>query len=124
MLIKKFIKINKKVMCKTEYQHIRCAKLQLNTSIMHNLYSNFDKFFNITKSMFKNNINQFDNFFCYHNRPKMSNCEIITMVVTGESLGSDSESYFWGKLKNDHSEDFPNLIDHGNFNLSIISGNL
>ncbi len=106
----------KKVMHKTEYQYIRCIKHHLNTSIMHNLYSNFDKFFNITKSVFKNNINQFDNFFCYRNKPKMSDCEIIALAVTGESLGIDSESYFWGKLKNDHSEDFPNLIDRCNFN--------
>jgi hypothetical protein len=46
----------------------------------------------------------------------MSDCQIIALAITGESLGIDSESYFWGKLKSDHSMDFPNLIDRSNFN--------
>lgn len=100
----------------TDNQYLRSIIHHQNTSIMHNLKSNFDKFFNITKSVFKNRINQFDNFMDYRNRPKMSDCEIIAFAVTGESLGIDSESYFWGKLKNDHIHDFPNLIDRSNFN--------
>lgn len=83
---------------------------------MHNLKSNFDKFFDITKSVFKNRINHFDNFFVYRNRPKLSDCQIIALAITGESLGIDSESYFWGKLKSDHADDFPDLIDRSNFN--------
>ena len=46
----------------------------------------------------------------------MSDCQIIAFAITGESLGIDSESYLWGKLKNEHSQDFPNLIDRSNFN--------
>jgi hypothetical protein len=83
---------------------------------MHNLKTNFDKFFNITKSVFKDRLKQDDNFFFYPNKPKMSNCEIIALSVTGESIGIDSENYFWGKLKNDHKDDFPRLIDRSNFN--------
>ena len=83
---------------------------------MHDLFSNFNKFFNITKSVFKNRINQYDNFFEYRNRPKMSDCQIIALTITGESLGIDSESYFWGKLQSDHITDFPNLIHRCNFN--------
>lgn len=100
----------------TVIQYIRCKMSHQNTSIMHDLHSNFCKFFDITKSVFKNRINKFDNFMLYRNRPKMSDCEIIALAVTGESLGIDSESYFWGKLKNDHYQDFPNLIDRSNFN--------
>jgi penicillin-binding protein-related factor A (putative recombinase) len=66
--------------------------------------------------VFKNRIDNFDNFFNYPNRPKLSDCEIIALSVTAESLGIDSENYFWGKLKNDHFHDFPNLIDRSNFN--------
>lgn len=83
---------------------------------MHDLHSNFSKFFDITKSVFKNRVNQFDNFIEYRNRPKMSDCQIIALTVTGESLGIDSESYFSGKLKCDHAVDFQNLIHRCNFN--------
>jgi len=100
----------------TDNQYLRCIMFHQNTSIMHDLHSNFNKFFDITKSVFKNRINQFDNFIAYRNRPKMSDCQIIALAVTGESLGIDSESYFWGKLKCDHAVDFPNLIHRCNFN--------
>jgi hypothetical protein len=83
---------------------------------MHNLKTNFDKFFNITKSVFKDRLNQSDNFYFYPNKPKLSDCEIIALSVTGESLGIDSESYLWGKLKFDHKDDFPRLIHRSNFN--------
>ena len=106
----------KKVIHNTDIQYIRYKIYHKIISIMHDLRSNFNKFFNITKSVFKNRINQFDNFINYRNRPKMSDCEIIALAVTGESLGIDSESYFWGKLKNDHASDFPNLIHRCNFN--------
>ncbi len=110
------IKNIKKAMHNTDIQYLRSKKHHLNTSIMHNLKSNFDKFFNITKSIFINRINSFDNFFFYRNKPKMSDCQIIALAITGETLGIDSENYFWGKLKSDHAKDFPNLIDRSNFN--------
>jgi hypothetical protein len=46
----------------------------------------------------------------------MTDCEIIALSLTSESLGIDSENYLWGKLECDHSSDFPNLIDRSNFN--------
>ncbi|MBV5316067.1 MAG: IS982 family transposase [Prolixibacteraceae bacterium] len=36
----------------------------------------------------------------------MSDCQIIALALTGESIGIDSENYFFGKLKSDHSSDF------------------
>lgn len=100
----------------TVIQYLRCILFHQNTSHMHDLRSNFVKFFNITKSAFKNRINSYDNFFPYRNRPKMSDCEIIALAITGESLGIDSESYLWGKLRNNYSSWFPNLIDRSNYN--------
>lgn len=46
----------------------------------------------------------------------MSDCQIIALVLTSESIGIDSENYLFGKLKSDHAKDFPNLIDRSNFN--------
>ena len=106
----------KKVMHNTEKQYIRSNINQILTSYMHNLKTNFEKFFNITKSVFKDRLNQADNFYSYPNKPKLSDCEIIALSVTGESIGIDSENYFWGKLKSDHKDDFPRLIHRSNFN--------
>ncbi len=100
----------------TGIQYIRSVIHHKFTSYMHNLKTNFDKFFNITKSVFKDLLNKSDNFYFYPNKPKLSDCEIIALSVTGESIGIDSENYFWGKLKSDHKGDFPRLIDRSNFN--------
>jgi IS5 family transposase len=116
MLERMLINKTEKVMHYTDKQYIRCIISHQNTSLMHDLPSNFTKIFNITKSVFKNRINHFDNFFLYRNRPKMSDCEIIALAITGESLGIDSESYFWGKLKSEYAIVFPNLIDRSNYN--------
>jgi hypothetical protein len=100
----------------TGIQYIRSVIRNKYTSNMHNLKTNFNKFFNITKSVFKDRLNQSDNFHFYPNKPILSYYEIIALSVSGESFGIDSESYFWGKLKFDHEDDFPRLIDRGNFN--------
>lgn len=103
-------------MHKFDIQYLRSGFHHSNTSLMHNLKSNFDKFFDITKSIFIDQTNRFDNFFAYRNKPKLSDCQIIALAITGETLGIDSENYFWGKLKSDHKHDFPDLIDRSNFN--------
>ena len=100
----------------TDKQYIRCIIYHNKTSIMHNLRSNFDKFLELTKSVLKEKINSSGNFIFYPNKPKMTDCEIIALAITSESLGIDSENYLWGKLKSDHYLDFPNLIDRSNYN--------
>jgi uncharacterized protein YcaQ len=103
-------------MYNTDKQHIKCIIHHNKTSIMHNLRSNFDKFFDLTKSVFKDRINSSGNLKFYSNKPKMTDCDIIALSITSESLGVDSENYLWGKLKCENSSDFPNLIDRSNFN--------
>lgn len=100
----------------SDNQYLRSINNHINTSLMHNLKSNFDRFFNITKSVFKEKINSQDNFRLYRNQPKLSDCQIIALSITAESLGIDSESYLWGKLKSEHNQDFPHLIDRSNYN--------
>ena len=100
----------------TDKQYIRCIIYHNKTSIMHNLRSNFDKFLDLTKLVFNEKINSSGNFIFYPNKPKMTDCEIIALAITSESLGIDSENYLWGKLKSDHYLDFPNLIDRSNYN--------
>lgn len=83
---------------------------------MHNLSSNFCQFLEITKSVFKSSINGDNNFKFYPRKPKLSDCEVIALVLTVESLGIDSENYFFAKLKNDYTTDFPGLTHRCNFN--------
>ena len=97
----------------TDKQYIRCIIYHNKTSTMHNLRTNFDKFFDLTKSIFKNRINDSGNLRFYSNKPKMTDCEIIALSLTSESLGIDSENYLWRKHKCDFSDDFPALIDVG-----------
>jgi len=83
---------------------------------MHDLKSNFDKISEIAKSVFEEDLHPDGNFTFYRNKPKMSDYEIIALSITAEMLGIDSESYFWGKLKNEYATVFPNLIDRSNYN--------
>ena len=59
--------------------------------IMHDLKTNFNKIFNITKSFFKDTLNADNNFYPYSRKPKMFDYEIITLSILGESMGIDSE---------------------------------
>ncbi len=78
-----------------------------NSFIMHNLKTNFDKILDITKSFFKGSIDADGNYYFYPNKPKMSDCEVITLSVLCESIGIDSENYLFGKLNSDHFKVFP-----------------
>lgn len=83
---------------------------------MHNLKTNFNKFFDcITKNcsdLFPYN----ENHRFYPNSPKLSDAAIVSLSLTAEALGIDSENYFWKKLETEHGADFPYLIDRSNFN--------
>jgi len=46
----------------------------------------------------------------------MSDCEIIASSLTGESIGIDSENYFWKKLITDYCSSFPKLIERSRYN--------
>jgi len=82
---------------------------------MHNLKTNFDKFLSITNSFFFNIISEFDNFQSYIRDLKVIECQIISLYITAESIGIDSGNHFFMKLKSDHANVFPNLIDRCNF---------
>lgn len=74
-------------------------KRQFIILLMHNLKTNFDKFLGITKSFFIDQINVFENFQTYPKNPKMSDCQIIALALTGESIGIDSENYLFWQIK-------------------------
>ena len=83
---------------------------------MHNLKTNFDKIIGIVKSISEGNLYDEGNFYSYRNKPKMSDIEIIALVLTAESLGIDSENLLFSKLRQEFMEDFPRLPDRTNYN--------
>jgi len=93
-----------------------CNSLNTNYLQMHNIKTNFDKFYEIVKSSLQDKLNQDDNLQYYPNKPKMNDCSIISLSICAESIGIDSENYLWSKINKDYKGDFPELIDRSNFN--------
>ncbi|TZF80651.1 IS982 family transposase [Pedobacter sp. BS3] len=100
----------------TEKQYIKEQLRPSKLFFMHNLSTNFRLFLDITKSVFRSQINTDNNFKFYPRKPKFSDCEILALTLAAESIGIDSESYLFGKLRSDYSADFPQLIHRCNFN--------
>ena len=93
-----------------------CNSLNTNYLQMHNIKTNFDKFYEIVKSSLQDKLNLDDNLQYYPNKPKMNDCSIISLSICAEAIGIDSENYLWSKIKKDYKDDFPDLIDRSNFN--------
>lgn len=83
---------------------------------MHNLKTNFDKFLLLINKNLSDILLSDGNFKSYPHKPKLPDNSILALTLCSESLGIDSENYFWSKLKSDHAHDFPILIDRSNFN--------
>lgn len=83
---------------------------------MHNIRTNFSKFYGICKELFKKETCNKKNFQFYPMQPKMNDLEIISLACCMEALSIDSENLLWSKLKKDYVAGFPNLIDRSRFN--------
>lgn len=80
---------------------------------MHNLKDNFDKILEVIKSIGKEILDEKGNFFKRSRLPKLSDVELISLNLTAEYMGIDSENNLFIRLK---SVDFPNLIDRSGYN--------
>jgi hypothetical protein len=84
---------------------------------MHNIKTNFDKIHQLSKIYLHDfMVDDTFNFQFYRHKPKMNDCEIISLAVCAEALSIDSENLFWKKLKSEYTTDFTNLIDRSNYN--------
>lgn len=83
---------------------------------MHNIRTNFSKFYSICKELFEQEVNNKKNFQFYPVEPKMNDLEIVALACCMEALSIDSENLLWSKLKTDYASLFPNLIDRSRFN--------
>ena len=53
---------------------------------MHNIKTNFDKFYQIVKSSFQDKVNDDDNLQFYPNKPKMNDCSIIALSICAKNI--------------------------------------
>ena len=83
---------------------------------MHNLKANFDKFLRITKSVLQGYLRPDGNFERYSRLPNFSDIEVVTLALTAEALGIDTENLLFCKLRKDYSKAFPTLLHRCNFN--------
>ena len=83
---------------------------------MHNIRTNFRKFYSICKELFEKEVNSQYNFQFYPVAPKMNDLQIVALCCCMEALSIDSENLLWSKLKTDYADHFTNLIDRSRFN--------
>ena len=83
---------------------------------MHNIRTNFRKFYGICKDLFEGEVNELNNFQFYPVSPKMNDLQLVALSLCMEALSIDSENLLWYKLKKDYANLFPNLIDRSRFN--------
>lgn len=83
---------------------------------MHNIRTNFSKFYGICKELFEKEVDNRKNFQFYPMPPKMNDLEVVALSCCMEALSIDSENLLWSKLKTDYAGLFPNLIDRSRFN--------
>lgn len=83
---------------------------------MHNIATNFRRFYGICKEIFLNEIDTKGNFQVYPVAPKMNDLQLVALSLSMGALGIDSENLLWSKIKKDYAGLFPNLIDRNRFN--------
>lgn len=83
---------------------------------MHNIKTNFGRFYRICKEFFEDEADSKGNLQYYPRSPRMADLQVISLACTMEALGIDSENLLWSKIKKDYPEWFPALICRTRFN--------
>jgi len=83
---------------------------------MHNIKTNFGRFYRICKEIFEDEADKSGNLHFYPRKPKMTDLQVISLSCIMEALGIDSENLLWSKLKTDYPGLFPDLISRSRFN--------
>ena len=83
---------------------------------MHNIKTNFGRFYRICKAFFEKETDGNGNFQHYPRKPALSDVQIVALSCTMEALSIDSENLLWSKLKTDYASLFPDLIHRTRFN--------
>lgn len=88
------------------FSKLKATKLLIYNYPMHNLYTIFAKFLDICKQIADNLVTEQGNIARAGSVPRFSDLEIIALNVTSETLGIDSESYFFSLLQ-DYRKELP-----------------
>lgn len=83
---------------------------------MHNIRTNFQRFYRICKEFFDSETDGSGNFQHYPRKPALSDVQVVALSCTMEALGIDSENLLWSKLKTDYQSLFLHLICRTRFN--------
>ncbi len=83
---------------------------------MHNIKTNFGRFYRICKAFFEGEADSKGNLQFYPKKPVMADLEVIALSCMMEALGIDSENLLWSKIKKDYPGLFIHLICRTRFN--------
>lgn len=83
--------------------------------LTHNLYTIFAKFLDICKQIAGNLVNEHGNILHLGAVWRFSDWEVITLNMTSEAMGIDSESFFFFQLQ-EYKGKIPNLISRQQYN--------
>jgi len=83
---------------------------------MHNIRTNFGRFYRICKEIFEGEADSRGNLQYYSRRPKMADLQIVALSCTMEALGIDSENLLWSKIKSDYPGWACSLVCRTRFN--------
>ena len=99
-----------------EIQYFKKSSTKSKNTDMHDLYSIYTKVLKQVKSCLEEYLVGGGNVRFYSNKPKMSDVEVISLALTAECLGIDSENLLWSKIQKDYRNKFPNLIHRTRYN--------
>jgi hypothetical protein len=83
---------------------------------MHNLSTNFGKFFDVCNKFGNKFTNEKENIPRRGVVPKFSDLEVVALSMMAESFSIDSENLLFNKLQAEYQADFPNLISRRQYN--------
>jgi hypothetical protein len=83
---------------------------------MHNIKTNFDKIGEVIKDIIGDQINEKGNYLRKGTVPKFLDVSIISLSLTAECLGIDSENYLFSKLLTEYGNEFKDMISTRQYN--------
>ena len=99
-----------------EIQYFKKSLTKSKNTDMHDLHSIYTKVLKQVKVCLEHYLVDGQNVRHYSNAPKMSDVEIISLALTAECLGIDSENLLWSKIQKDYRHKFPKLIHRTRYN--------
>lgn len=91
-------------------------ELFLHEADMPDLYLTFKNVHKLSRQIFALEVDDRNNFYRYSRQPKCSDLVILSLAVSAEAIGLDSENFLYGKIKSSYPQLFEMLPDRTNYN--------